>query len=285
MPLRKHKRWDLNAERYAAAATLFELAAGPNNFPKWGDGTSDPSHLDCEATIDGDLFDASLRDSLTEFFQKAFRRNPEDRFDNAEQMLDAWRDCFIGIEEPGTLSDHEDENEIRRLLDSATFDTHIAELGLGTRATNALDRANILTVEDLLTVPMRRLLRLRGVGNRTRREIGAAVRILRERLGSPQQNELPDVDESAVAEEPVEAGNLSVDQLIGRITRSGSREGDTARGNAPSLAGVGCPPGRSLAEPNRYCSNRERHSWSHRSACRKVPGAMGEGPDSHQAPR
>lgn len=238
LPLRKHKRWDLNAERYAAAATLFELAAGPNNFPKWGDGTSDPSHLDCEATIDGDLFDASLRDSLTEFFQKAFRRNPEDRFDNAEQMLNAWRDCFVGIEEPGTLSDHEDENEIRRLLDSATFDTHIPELGLGTRATNALDRANILTVEDLLTVPMRRLLRLRGVGNRTRREIGAAVRILRERLGSPQRDQLPEGDDSTVAEEPVEAGNLSVDQLIGRITRSGSREGDTARDTLQALLGL-----------------------------------------------
>ena len=72
-----------------------------------------------------------------------------------------------------------------RLLAGATFDTQIHELGLGTRATNALDRANLLTVEDLLTVPMRRLLRLRGVGNKTRREIVTAVRLLRERLGSP----------------------------------------------------------------------------------------------------
>jgi serine/threonine protein kinase len=238
LPLRKHKRWDLNAERYAAAATLFELAAGPNNFPKWGDGSSDPSHLDCEATIDGDLFDASLRDSLTEFFQKAFRRNPEDRFDNAEQMLNAWRDCFIGIEEPGALSDHEDGNEIRLLLDSATFDTHIGELGLGTRATNALDRANVLTVEDLLTVPMRRLVRLRGVGNKTRREFGAVVRILRERLGNPQRNELPDLDEPAVSEEPVEAGNLSVDQLMVHITRCGTREGDTAKETLQALLGL-----------------------------------------------
>jgi serine/threonine protein kinase len=238
LPLRKHKRWDLNAERYAAAVTLFELAAGPNNFPKWGDGTSDPSHLECEVTVDGDLFDASLRDSFTEFFQKAFRRNPEERFDNARQMLAAWRDCFVGIEEPGTLSDHEDENEIRQLLDTATFDTHIPELGLGTRATNALDRANILTVEDLLTVPMRRLLRLRGVGNRTRREIGAAVRILRERLGSPKQNELPESDETATAEESPSVGSQSVDQLIGRITRSGRSDGDTSRETLQALLGL-----------------------------------------------
>ncbi len=238
LPLRQHKRWDLNAERFAAAVTLFELAAGPNNFPKWGDGTSDPSHLQCEVTIDGDLFDASLRDSLTEFFQKAFRRNPEDRFDNARQMLEAWRDCFVGIDEPATLSDHEDENEIRRLLDSATFDTHIPELGLGTRATNALDRANILTVEDLLTVPMRRLLRLRGVGNRTRREIGAAVRILRERLGIPPRDKLPEDGEPTVVEEPVDSGDPSVDQLVSRITRCGSREGDTARETLQALLGL-----------------------------------------------
>ncbi len=249
LPLRKPKRWDLNAERYAAAATLFELAAGPNNFPKWGDGTSDPSHLECEATIDGDLFDASLRDSLTEFFQKAFRRNPEDRFDNARQMLDAWGECFVGIEEPGTLSDHEDENEIRRLLDSATFDTHIPELGLGTRATNALDRANILTVEDLLKFPMRRLLRLRGVGNRTRREICAAVRILRERFGSPKLSVVSDqwsvedqqvaFDDSLEHEDVANVSNLSVDQLIARITRVGSREGDTAKATMLALLGLG----------------------------------------------
>ena len=242
LPLRKHKRWDLNAERYAAAITLYELAAGPNTLPKWGDGSSDPSHLSCEATIDGDLFDASLRDSLTDFFKIAFRRNPDERFDNAESMLDAWRECFVGIEEPGALSDHEDENEIRRLLEAATFDTQIPELGLGTRATNALDRANVLTVEDLLTVPVRRLLRLRGVGNKTRREIVAAVRILRERLGNPERPAVVDGIVADNAPEPpglVEVGNLSVDQIIGRISRTGSREGDTARETLQALLGLG----------------------------------------------
>src|SRR5438876_126015 len=36
LPLRKPPRWDLHAERYAAAATLYELATG--TLPKWGDG-------------------------------------------------------------------------------------------------------------------------------------------------------------------------------------------------------------------------------------------------------
>jgi serine/threonine protein kinase len=248
LPLRKSRRWDLNAERYAAAITLYEMAGGPGSIPKWGDGASDPSHLQCEATIDGDLFDASLRDNLMEFFTRAFRRNPDERFDNAEAMLDAWRDCFVGIEDPSTLSDHVDVEEVRKLLAIATLDTQIPELGLGTRATNALDRANILTVEDLLSVPMRKLLRLRGVGNKTRREIAASVRILRERLGhevvsgqlSVVSGDEVDSDQSAVVSEEDNTllEKLSVDQLVARITKVGAREGDSARATMLALLGL-----------------------------------------------
>ncbi len=238
LPLRKSRRWDLHAERYAAAITLYEMAAGPGCFPKWGDGASDPSHLQCEASIDGDLFDASLRDNLMEFFARAFRRNPDERFDNAEAMLDAWRDCFVGIENPTTTTDDFDESEVRKLLALATEDTPVLELGLGTRATNALDRANLLTVEDLLTVPMRKLLRLRGVGNKTRREIAAAVRILKERLGTSQRSDATEeTDSDAIAEEIVENFNLSVDQLVSRISRIGKREGDTARDTLQAFLG------------------------------------------------
>jgi len=67
LPLRKPPRWDLHAERYAAAITLYELATG--TLPKWGDGNTDPSHLDCEISIDAEMFDASLRDGFTDFFQ------------------------------------------------------------------------------------------------------------------------------------------------------------------------------------------------------------------------
>jgi len=238
LPLRKSKRWDLHAERYAAAITLYEMAAGPGSFPKWGDGASDPSHLQCEATIDGDLFDASLRDNLMEFFTRAFRRNPDERFDNAEAMLDAWRECFLGIENPSKSTDEFDENEVRKLLACATEDTPILELGLGTRATNALDRANLLTVEDLLTVPMRKLLRLRGVGNKTRREIAAAVRILKERFGTPQRSDASEESDSdEVSQEIIENVNLSVDQLVNRISRIGKREGDTARDTLQAFLG------------------------------------------------
>lgn len=238
LPLRKPPRWDLHAERYAAGVTLYELATG--TLPKWGDGSTDPSHLSptTEITIDPELFDSALREPFTEFFSQAFRRHITERFDNAEEMLRAWRECFTGLDEPGTLSDHTDESQLQELLADATFDTHIPELGLGTRATNALDRANILTVEDLLTVPMRKLLRLRGVGNKTRREITAAVKILRDRLGKPER-EQPLVSETSETEsEVVDVANLSVDLLADRLLKTGSRDGETFQRTVQLLLGL-----------------------------------------------
>jgi serine/threonine protein kinase len=233
LQLRKPPRWDLHAERYAAAVTLYELATGV--LPKWGDGTTDPSHSTCEITIDAELFDASLRDGLTEFFLHAFRRDPRQRFDNAEEMLRAWRDCFEGIEAPGTLSDHENESELRELLADAGFDTSISELGLGTRATNALDRANILTVKDLLSISPRILSRLRGVGNPTRREISTAVKILRQRLGT--LDSALEVTKTVEGQQ-AESGKLSIDLLMQKVTRAGSKEGEHVHQIQTALLGL-----------------------------------------------
>ena len=220
LSLRNPPRWDLHAERYATAVTLYELATG--NPPKWGDGKSDPALLDCEATIDAEVFDASIRDQLTAFFTKALRRNPAERFDNAEEMLRAWRNCFEGVVQP-KFTEQEDWEELKKLLQTATLDTAVSELGLGTRAVNALDRVNVLNVRDLLTFPARRLSRLRGVGNKTRREINAAVKILRQRLGTPEKTK-PTTQLGAETETAlVEAGVASVDMIVKRVTRTNPR--------------------------------------------------------------
>jgi serine/threonine protein kinase len=233
--LRLRKRWDLYAERYATAVTLFELATG--TLPKWGDGRSEPSQLDCEATIDEELFDPALRETLVPFFRKALMRETRQRFDNAEDMLRAWRECFTAIEAAAAVET--DVEELRRRMLGATFDSSVHELGLGTRATNALDRANVLTVEDLLTVRMRRLLRLRGVGNKTRREIAVAVKLLRSQLGSPPSTS----DAAAAAEEPEEQttadlSRLSIDLMAQRLTRHSPRDGDTIRQTVTALLGL-----------------------------------------------
>lgn len=240
LPLRKPARWDLHAERYSAAMTLYELASG--RLATWGDGATDPSHLsvDTEITIDAELFDPALREPLGEFFAQAFRRDINSRFDNAEEMLRAWQDCFTGLESTVPLSDHADTKELEKLLAGATFDTAIIELGLGTRASNALDRANILTVEDLLTVPIRRLQRLRGVGNKTRREITNAVRILRELLGKPnrEQTLVPESTDSESSIESVDINSLSVDLLADRLLRTGGKDGETFQRSVRLLLGL-----------------------------------------------
>ena len=172
--------WDSYAERYAVAITLYELTTG--TMPKWGDGITDPSYLDCEITIEAELFDVSLREDLTIFFQKSFRRDIRERFDNAEEMLKAWRDCFESLQ-PNMLSDQNDSGDIDDRLAQADVGTNLVELRLGTRVMNVLDRLNVITVQDLLNTSTTQLSGLRGVGNATRREIMGIASLLRGRLG------------------------------------------------------------------------------------------------------
>ncbi|MFN5924682.1 MAG: BREX system serine/threonine kinase PglW, partial [Pseudanabaena sp.] len=193
LPVREPPIWDSYAERYAAAITLYELATG--TIPKWGDGVSDPSYLECEITIDAELFDLALRDSLPEFFAKAFRRNICDRFDNAEEMLREWRSCFEGLEPAGATLSEEDVANLQEKIAIATGDTPIAELGLGARALQVLDRHNIFVVKDLLSVQKAWLISLRGVGSKTRREIGDIVEQLRDKeIAEAELNELRSQD-------------------------------------------------------------------------------------------
>lgn len=233
---RQPPQWDSYAERYAAAVTLYEMATG--TLPVWGDGVSDPSFLDCEITLEPERFPVDLRERLTSFFEKAFKRDIEARFDNAEEMLRAWRYCFEGIEEPGALLETEDESALKELLADATFETPILELGLGTRSTNALDIANILTIRDLLKTPPIKLQRLRGVGHKTRREILAVARVLREQLGTPTlSDEGGDTGESDLAAQEA-SGSLSVDRLVQQIAKPSSKDGKSAQQTIDALLGL-----------------------------------------------
>jgi serine/threonine protein kinase len=225
LPLRKLPRWDLYAERYAAGITLYEMATG--TLPEWGDGKTDPSYLNCEITIDSERFDANLRYGLSDFFSQAFARKLSDRFDNAEEMLRAWRECFEVLEDPSTTSDHETEEEWEANLREATLKTSVLNLGLSLRATNALDRINVLTVEDLLEVHYRKLSRLPGVGNQTRREISTVAKVLRRRLKTEANSEEEDANlsEKSEALQPVtgDESKLSVNLLSDRLRRSQPR--------------------------------------------------------------
>src|SRR5207249_11380686 len=84
--------------------------------------------------------------------------------------------------------------------------------------------------------PMRRLLRLRGVGNKTRREIGSIFKILRDRLGKVVTDSLPAEDEEE--QTTGDHSRLSVDLLAQRLTKVTPREGDTVRRAITTLLGL-----------------------------------------------
>lgn len=164
LSLRKPPRWDLNAERFAVAMTLYEMIT--RTLPTWGDGVSGPALLDCEVTLEPDRFDPHLREGLTRFFEKALRRDPRERYDNAEEMLRAWRRVFD--EAPETRAD---EDEFHAIVRRATRETTIAELGYSIEAQNVLEGMGIHTVRELLAVDRIRFRYLKGVGDRIRKEI------------------------------------------------------------------------------------------------------------------
>ncbi len=221
LSLRKPPRWDLSAERFSAAVTLHEMATGA--LPKWGDGLSSPEVLDCEVTLTPELFDPNLRDAMVDFFAKALRREHSERFDNAEEMLRAWRNVFERIAEKfgeTAAGEHVDVSA----LDNATLATPLTTLGLSTRAANAIDRINVITVKDLLRVPLTKIYGLAGVGNKTRVEIAKLASELRHRFGDLARQILPTTT-SETDGEGSEPQVDSVDLIAQQVARFTSRHG------------------------------------------------------------
>lgn len=220
LPLRKPPRWDLQAERFSAAVTLYQMATG--FMPVWHDGKTDPTMVESEVTIDGERFNPNLRDEFTAFFRRALRRNPKERFDNAHQMLEAWQHIFSTATATQTTTTEGTESDNSALLAAATIDTNVAELGLGPAAVDALDRINVVKVHELLHVWGRRLARMRGVGNKTRKRILAAVKVLRERLGSSSGDDVVTIstDDVFTYESQIPKELLSIDMLAQRILRA-----------------------------------------------------------------
>jgi hypothetical protein len=167
LSLRRPPRWDLYAERFALAVTLYEMAVGQP--PVWGDGQSSPAMLDVEATIESDVFDPVTREGFTAFFAKALKRDYRQRFDNAEDMLRAWRAIFAA-RRPCTRA----RGAPRALPPSrmtATALTTMAELGYSLEAQDVLERMGIHNARELLAVDRIRFRYLRGVGDKIRKEI------------------------------------------------------------------------------------------------------------------
>ncbi len=214
--LSQRRRWDEYAERWSAAATLYEMATGV--LPRFGDGVSDPALLSCEVTIEADRIDPAVREGLAAFFQKALRREAKERHDNAEAMLVAWREAFREARQPPAQPDRpsvpEDDAALAAQFALAMPNSHVIELPLSARAISALDRVGIQSVEQLLRAAPNHLAMMRGVGTRTRTEILTALRRLRQRF--------PEFVPGTFGppEEGVEEGDsalLGLDQVVQKI--------------------------------------------------------------------
>ncbi|HXH13501.1 MAG TPA: BREX system serine/threonine kinase PglW [Alphaproteobacteria bacterium] len=212
---RQPPRWDLHAERFAVAMTLYEMATG--TLPIWGDGASDPAMLDCEVSIDSALFDPAVRDELTAFFARALHSDHRRRFDHAEEMLRAWRHIFASVDRPATETDHGAAIDFADALASATEDTPLSALGLSPRLLDALMRIGAQTVGELLRLPRIRLYRNQGLGQKIVKDI----RSLAERVAQ-HFAERGDQPSTTVSEEPesdearADPRRLSVDLLVRR---------------------------------------------------------------------
>ena len=180
LPNRKPLRWDLSAERYSAAVTLYEMTLGAGVLPQWS--KANPELTDAELVVEAEKFDPSVREGMEAFFRKGLHREPSQRFDNADQMRRAWQQVFEEAEQRTIKTTSGHEVDLSVSLEQADLKTPIAVLGISTRARNALERAEVLTVRDLLEFPVKEIHMMRGVGNQTRQEIIRFVTELRGRF-------------------------------------------------------------------------------------------------------
>ena len=232
---RKVKRWDISSECFSAALTLHEMATGV--LPTWGDGKSDPASVKGEVNIQPERFDPDLRDRFANFFRKALSRDFRNRFDNPGEMLKAWSDIFASIDErKSTWTSHPEFEDAMELDEKTEFAlpeiltpaTQLVILGLSTRLLNTLDRLNLVTVAGLLGYPLRRILHLRGVGNKTRRELGELVKRLRERLPNVEMDPVAAMEAAVSNEEALPESYANVDLIARQVAILGRGKDSSA---------------------------------------------------------
>ena len=203
--LQKRGTWDLHADRWAAAVTLYQMATG--ELPRFGDGRSAPAAINSEATIDEDALDASVASQLAAFFTKALRRDATRRYGTTAEMLRDWRTAF---EHTTPTTGHDDEGSIdsAKIAGSASLDDPLLGLGVPPRVIELLERRGAATVRDALEVDLLELSRAPGVGNQTRRDARELVHALRARF--------------ADAVSGVNDESLSIDLLVQRLVPRGA---------------------------------------------------------------
>lgn len=162
--------WDAAADRWSAAAVLYQAVTGARPTI-WEDGP----HAG-EIRVEAERLDAAVRDRLAAFFRRSLAREVAARFSSAEVMRQAWVEALApGGGEDEVPADAMDITQVRP-------ETPVDALPLSARARNALDRAGVPSVADMLQLPRNQLSVIRGVGTKVAREIVALADQLRASL-------------------------------------------------------------------------------------------------------
>lgn len=255
LPLRPGKRWDLYAERFAVAVTLYEMAVGKP--PRWGDGHSAPAVLDDEVSLEREVFDPVVRAPLGDFFATALARDYRQRFDNAEDMLRAWRQVF---EIRNTIHPQTAAQGFEALAFAATASTTMVELGYSLEAQDVLERMGVHNARELLAVDRIRFRYLRGVGDKVRKEIrlkAKALAHLRPDLTQGRNTLHDEEDDEGATHKATDKAAISINELarllLPRRPAGDDRPEETAlacylgledRAGAAAVADTGTEPPR-----------------------------------------
>lgn len=186
MPARGH--WDEAADRYAAAATLYEMLTATR--VRWGKDDLPATAADQEAVLEAERFDAAARDRLLAFFRKSFAREVSQRHSSAGSMRTDWTACFAESPRaaasspavPAAAVSAAPPRTAAQTRSPVTYETSVSSLGLSVRALNALDRSGVITVRHLLELPRNHLSLIRGVGRGTIEELLKELRRLEPQL-------------------------------------------------------------------------------------------------------
>ena len=172
------QQYDSAAERFAVAATLFEMATGTR--PEWGDGRSNPAMIDDEVYLTESMFEPEVAADLMGFFRVALARTPAQRFDDLTSMAQAWLGMFAPATVPGGPEVSDEERQ--RLADEAQPSTPLGQAGLTAQAVSAARRLDAETVQHLMDASAVKINQLPGVGVLVRSELQRHRRAWRARF-------------------------------------------------------------------------------------------------------
>ncbi|NEX20430.1 BREX system serine/threonine kinase PglW [Thiorhodococcus mannitoliphagus] len=224
------RRWDDYAERFSAALTLYEMATG--GLPHWAETDGLPPLIEGALEINSAVFDPSVREGLTAFFRTALARDVKTRFGNAEDMRRAWLQLFHQAARETTRHPEAEDETARCPIGEAQLDTQIGLLPLSAQALDTLSRLNINSVAELIRLPRNELVRMTGVGTKTRRELSEVIASLQARLvaiGTPPEADRTEGPRITPAATGAEGLAISVDQLMRALRPTPTKATDPDR--------------------------------------------------------